>query len=101
MRHTAIMYIIRLTSELQCFCKSLERIMRMCNCLYTFFKEELFYKKQFGFQTNYSTCRETFSYGGPSMKENEFRLGEFVYVYKAFDTFDHFTSLKKNYILLV
>lgn len=101
MRHAAIMYIIRLTSEIQCFCKSLERIIRMCNYLYTFLKEELFYKKQFGFQTNYSTYRETFSYGGPSMKENEIRLGEFVCVYKAFDTFDRFTSLKKNYTLLV
>ena len=82
---------------LSCFAKILEPIMY--NRLYQYLTEnEIFYSKQFGFQTGHSTEQaivqlidqilESFDY-------NKYTLSVFINLPKAFNTVDHSIILKK------
>ena len=81
-----------------CFSKILERLMYSRLCKY--FKENnIFYEKQFGLQSEYSTNNaivqlvdKTFYY----FEKEQFFLGFFIDLSKGFDILDHFILLKKN-----
>ena len=85
-------------SVLPCFSKVLERIMY--NRLYKYFCEEkLLYSKQFGFQKGHSTDHAIVHLVDQiyeSFENDNYTLGVFIYLSKAFDTIDHSILLKKQ-----
>ena len=88
-------------SVLPCFSKILEKIMY--NRLYKHLKEkDILYKKQFGFQQKHSTehaILQLIDQVNNSFERNQFTLGIFIDLSKAFDTVDHkiLISKLKNY----
>ena len=83
-------------SVLPCFSKILERIMynRLCNHL---MKNIILYSKQFGFQKGHSMEHDIIQLIGQTnnFENNEFTIGVFNYLSKAFDTDGHLILLKK------
>ena len=78
-----------------CFSKILEIIMYIR--LYKL-NNNILYKKQFGFQENYSTDHaiiQLFDQISNSFEKNHFTLGVFINLSKAFDTVDHVNLIKK------
>ena len=94
---TSLMTNYRPISVLPCFSKMLERIMY--NRLYKYLTENnLLYCKQFGFQKGHSpehAILQLVEQINQSFEKNEFTLGVFVDLSKAFDTVDHQILLKK------
>ena len=94
---TSLMTNYRPISVFPCFSKMLERIMY--NKLYKYLTENnLFYCKQFGFQKGHSpehAILQLVEQINQSFEENEFTLGVFVDLSKAFDTVDHQILLTK------
>ena len=94
---TPLMTNYRPISVLSCFSKMLERIMY--NRLYKYLTENnLFYCKQFGFQKEHSpehAVLQLIEQINQSFEKNEFNLGVFVDLSKAFDTVDHQILFKK------
>ena len=84
-------------SVLPCFSKILERIMY--NRLYNFLRENnILYEKQFGFQNSHSTDHaiiQLIDEISKSFEKNEYTLGVFIDLSKAFDTVDHQILLGK------
>ena len=84
-------------SVLPCFSKILERIMY--NRLYKYLIENnILYSKQFGFQNRHSTDHALVQLVDQiieSFENNQYTLGVFINLSKAFDTVDHSTLLKK------
>ena len=78
-------------SVLPCFSKILEKIMY--NRLYEYFtNNDILYKKQFGFQRKHSTehaLLELIDKISDSFEKDEFTIGVFIDLSKAFDTVDH------------
>ena len=88
-------------SVLPCFSKMLERIMykRLYNHLS---QNHMLYPKQFGFQKSHSTEHAIIQLTdqiNSSFEKNNFKLGVFIDLSKAFDTVDHhiLTSKLENY----
>ena len=75
----------------------------MYNCLYKHLQEnDILYKKQFGFQLKLSTNHailHIIDQVNNSFERNQFTLGIFIDLSKAFDTVEHkiLTSKLKNY----
>ena len=94
---TSLMTNYRPICVLPCFSKMLERIM--CNRLYKYLTENnLLYCKQFGFQKGHSlehAILQLVEQINQSFERNEFTLGVFVDLSKAFDTVDHQILFKK------
>ena len=88
---TSLMTNYRPICVLPCFSKMLERIM--CNRLYKYLTENnLLYCKQFGFQKGHSlehAILQLVEQINQSFERNEFTLGVFIDLSKAFDTVDH------------
>ena len=87
-------------SVLPSFSKILERII--CNRLYSFFSENIFYKKQLGFQKQHSTDHAIVYLVNEILKSFEnncHTLGVFIDLTKVFDTEDHHILLK-NYFTM-
>ena len=88
-------------SVLPCFSKILEKIMY--NRLYKHLKEkDILYKKQFGFQEKHSTehaILQLIDQVNNSFERNQFTLGIFIDLSKAFDTVDRkiLSSKLKNH----
>ena len=84
-------------SVLPCFSKILERLMY--NRLYKYLKENnILYEKQFDLQSGYSTNDAIVQLVDKifySFEKEQFALGGFIDLPKAFDTVDHSTLLKK------
>ena len=84
-------------SVLPCFSKILERLMY--NRLYKYLKENnILYEKQFGFQGGYSTRDAIFQLVDnifDSFEKEQFTIGFFIDLSKAFDTVYHSILLKK------
>ena len=94
---TSLMTNYRPISVLPCFSKMLERIMY--NRLYKYLTENnLLYCKKFGFQKGHSpehAILQLVEQINQSFEKNEFNLGVFVDLSKAFDAVDHQILLKK------
>ena len=94
---TSLMTNYRPISILPCFSKMLERIMY--NRLYKYLtKNNLLYCEQFRFQKGYSpehAILQVVEQVNQSFDRNEFTLGVFVDLSKAFDTVDHQILFKK------
>ena len=71
----------------------------MCNRLYKHLKEkDILYKKQFGFQQKHSTEHATLQLidqVNNSFERNQFTLGIFIDLSRAFDTVDHKILISK------
>ena len=97
----ALMDNYRPISVLPSFSKILERII--CNRLYSFFSENnIFYKKQFGFQKQHSSDHAIIYLVNKileSFENNCHTLGVFIDLTKVFDTEDHHILLK-NYFTM-
>ena len=87
----------RLISVLPCFSKILERLMY--NRLYKHLSNsKILYPKQFGFQKGNSTDHAPLQFVDQiyeSFECNEYTIGVFIGLSKAFDTVDHNILLKK------
>ena len=87
----------RPVSVLSVFSKIFERVIY--NRIYNHFNENnLFYTKQFGFRKNHSTEHaiiEIVDQITKGFENNNFTLGLFIDLSKAFDTVDHFILLEK------
>ena len=84
-------------SVLPCFSKILERIMHNCLCSYLV-NEKILYSKQFGFQKGHSTehvIAQLADQIHESFENDNYTLGVFIDLSKAFDTIDHAILLKK------
>ena len=84
-------------SVLPCFSKILERIMH--NRLYSYLvNKKILYSKQFGFQKGHSTEHAIAQLADQihkSFENDNYTLGVFIDLSKAFDTVDHAMLLKK------
>ena len=84
-------------SALPCFSKVLKRIVY--NRLYKYlYEESLLYSKQFGFQKGHSTDHAIVHLVDQiyeSFENDNYTLGVFIDLFKAFDTADHSILLKK------
>ena len=83
-------------SVLPCFSKILERLMynRLCKHLSN---SKILYPKQFGFQKGHSTDHALLQLVDQiyeSFERNEYTIGVFIELSKAFDTVDHNILLK-------
>ena len=84
-------------SVLPCFSKILERIMH--NRLYSYLvNEKILYSKNFGFQKGHSTEHAIAQLADQiheSFENDNYTLGLFIHLFKAFDTIDYAMLLKK------